>query len=73
MLDDGDYDVIVVDADPGPGASELRLELAILGGAHKGEVISMRAAGLGVDELEVLGMPGTLTVLEGDPTVLLDQ
>ena len=74
MLADGTYDVIVVDASANPGAAdELHLELTILAGAHKGEVVPMRAAGLGIDELDALGLPGTLTVLDGAPSVVLDR
>ena len=52
MLPDGTYDVFVVDAEvDGPGDA-LRLEVTILAGEHKGEVVSMRAEGLGIDELD---------------------
>ncbi|MFZ6004741.1 MAG: hypothetical protein ACOYXM_12520 [Actinomycetota bacterium] len=84
MLGDGTYDVIVVDAEPladeaepvagGAGVhSAMRLDLTILGGPHKGEVVSMRAVGLDIDEIDALGLPGTLTVQEGEPTVALDR
>ena len=65
------YDVIVVDAeDEGDGA---RLELTVLAGAHKGDVVALHAAGLGRDPLDCLGMPGTLTVADGEPSIVLDQ
>ena len=75
MLDDGTYDVIVVDAErlEGEPLPTLRLEVALLDGARKGEVVSMRAAGLAVDELDALGLPGTLTVSGGEPTIALDR
>jgi hypothetical protein len=74
MLADGSYDVIVVDASTIPdGPDELRLDLTILAGEHKGEVVPMRASGLGVDEVDVLGVPGTLTVLDGAPSIVLDR
>lgn len=78
MLDDGTYDIIVVDADllesqAVGGGNVVRLDLTILAGAHKGEVVSMRAAGLEVDEVTALGLPGTLTVHEGEPSVVLDR
>ncbi len=48
----------------------LALDLTILGGAHKGEVVVRpQPTGLGVDELELLGMPGTLVVENGVPSV----
>lgn len=71
MLADGTYDVIVVDADrDGPA---VRLDVTILGGPHKGEVVSVRAEGLGVDPLDCLGLPGTLAVADGAPTVRLER
>jgi hypothetical protein len=74
MLADGTYDVIVVDASATPdGPDDLRLDLTILAGEHKGEVVPMRASGLGVDELDVLGVPGTLTVRDGAPSIVLDR
>lgn len=71
MLDDGIYDVIVVDAER--EGDTVRLELTILAGPHKGEVVSTLAGGSSLDEIEALGMPGTLTVQSGEPSVVLDQ
>jgi hypothetical protein len=71
VIADGTYDVFVVDA-TADGAA-LRLEVTILAGQHKGEVVALRATGLGTDELEVLGMPGTLTVADGEPSIAIDQ
>ena len=72
MLADGTYDVFVVDAAAdGPGA--LRLDVTILAGDQKGEVVSVRADGLGIDELDALGLPGTLTVAGGEPSLLLEH
>ena len=71
MLDDGEYDVLVVDAEgDGTGA---RLDVTVLAGPHKGEVVALRADGLGMDPLDCLGLPGTLTVADGEPSVVLDQ
>lgn len=73
MLPDGTYDVFVVDAEAIPGEVDgLRLELTILAGEHRGEVVSMRASGLGVEEVDALGMPGTLTVAAGHPSIVLE-
>jgi hypothetical protein len=72
MLPDGTYDVFVVDA-AADGADALRLELTILAGEQKGEVVSMRAQGLAVDELDALGLPGTLTVAAGEPALVLEH
>ena len=71
MLEDGVYDAIVVDAEG--DAAAVRLDVTILTGPHKGEVVSVRAQGLGVDSLDCLGMPATLTVADGEPSIVLDQ
>lgn len=70
MLPDGSYDVIVVDAER--DADGLRLDLTILAGEHKGEMVSTRTAGLAVDEIGALGTPGTLTVRDGEPSLVLE-
>ena len=57
-LPDGTYDVLVVDASTDGDA--IALEITIISGEHKGDVVALRATGLGVDELDLLGMPGTL-------------
>ena len=72
MLTDGRYDVFVVDA-VADGPAALRLEVTVLEGEHKGEVVSVRAEGLACDELEALGLPGTLTVADGEPTLVLEH
>ncbi len=71
MLPDGTYDVFVVDAEA-VEPTGLRLDLTILAGEHKGELVSMRADGLGVGELAALGLPGTLTVTSGEPSLVLE-
>jgi hypothetical protein len=72
MLPDGTYEVFVVDAEAvGPGDG-LALELTILDGEHKGEIVALRTEDLGVDELDALGRPGTLTVTGGEPSVTLE-
>jgi uncharacterized protein YcnI len=72
MLPDGTYDVFVVDAAVDADAPGLHLEVTILAGDHKGEVVAVRAEGLGVDELEALGTPGTLVVTAGEPALVLE-
>jgi hypothetical protein len=69
-LPDGTYDVLVVDATADGDA--LAIEITIIGGDHKGDVVSVRATGLGVDELDLLGMPGTLHVVDGAPRFTVD-
>ncbi|HWJ62993.1 MAG TPA: hypothetical protein VNS19_13575 [Acidimicrobiales bacterium] len=73
MLEDGTYDVLVVDAeelDEPPGA--LRVDLTILAGDAKGEVVTLTAVGLGRDALDLLAEPGTITVTDGQPHFALD-
>ncbi|MCC5951173.1 MAG: hypothetical protein JJU45_03660 [Acidimicrobiia bacterium] len=72
-LADGTYEVLVVDADDltdGPG---LRLELTVVSGEHKGEVVAVAAAGMAGEVFELLGMPGRLTVADGVPAFELDR
>ena len=74
MLDDGTYDAIIVDA---VVAREERvdamvLELVIVHGARKGDVVSIRARELHRDALDVLGLPATIVVRDGEPRVQLD-
>ena len=72
MLDDGDYDALVVDGDVvGPDA--VRLELTITAGPHKGELVSVRATGLGADPVDLLGLPARLSVAGGEPRVELER
>ena len=72
MLPDGCYDVFVVDAAAaGPGV--LRFDVTVLAGEHKGEVVSVRAEGIAVDEIDALGLPGTLTVADGEPSLALEH
>ena len=71
QLPDGRYDVLVVDATA--EANDFVIELTILAGDHKGDVVGVRATGLDVDELELLGMPGTLHVENGVPRFVIDK
>lgn len=72
MLEDGRYDAFVVDVEVvGPGDT-VRLDVTILAGPHKGEVLSVQATGLGVDEVGAIGMPATLTVRDGEPALELE-
>ena len=73
VLEDGTYDVVVVDADDGDAAGSVRLDLAVLAGPHKGELVTVTAAGLGRDPIDVLAAPGTLVVAGGEPSVALED
>ena len=67
-LDDGNYDAFVVDA-VDVDEERVRLDLTITTGAHKGDVITLTARGLGRTSLDVLGLPATLVVDEGQPRI----
>jgi hypothetical protein len=71
QLEDGRYDVLVVDATR--DGDEFVIELTILSGDHKGAVVGVRAAGLDTDELELLGLPGTLDVENGVPRFRIEK
>jgi hypothetical protein len=71
VIDDGRYDVFVVDAVPVESAA-WTLDLTILAGPHKGEVVTVTAVGLGGSEFDLIGMPGTLTVENGRPSFRID-
>jgi hypothetical protein len=77
VLDDGTYDVIVVDVvdaqDAGHAGGALVLSLTVIAGAHRGEVVDVRAEGLGRHGLDLIGMPGTLAVRDGAPSVTIDE
>jgi hypothetical protein len=73
MLEDGTYDAIVVDAEAASeDASAVTLDVTVLAGPHKGEVVSMSATGTGRDPLDLLGVPATLTVAGGQPSLRLE-
>ena len=67
-LGDGAYDALVVDAeDRGDGA--VAVELTIVAGPAKGEVVALVSSGWSGDPLDLLGVPATLTVRDGEPSV----
>jgi hypothetical protein len=71
LLGDGTYDAFVVDATV-HGDGRTTLELTIIAGAHKGAVLDITATGLRGDEIELMGMPATVTVEDGRPRVRID-
>jgi hypothetical protein len=80
VLPDGSYDVFVVDASPAPSGAGpepepggWQLELTIVTGEHKGDVVNVNAFGLGASEFDLIGMPGTLRVEAGEPRFHLDD
>jgi hypothetical protein len=68
LLDDGTYDVVVIDAREGH-EEILHLELAVTSGEHRGEVVTVAARGLRRRALDLLGTPATLVVTDGEPHI----
>ena len=74
ILPDGNYDVIVVDAERGDDG-DLHIEVTISLGHHVGDVIRLRErhierggdATADDDDFALLGVPGTLRVRAGEP------
>jgi len=71
VLDDGTYDALVFDAEERPEGG-VAVELTILAGEHKGEVVSVVSADWAGDALDLLGIPATLTVRAGQPSVAFE-
>jgi hypothetical protein len=74
VLPDGRYDAFVVDAtaDAGGSPGAFHLELTIIAGPHKGDVVGVAATGLRRDEVDLIGVPATLVVDDGRPAVHLE-
>jgi hypothetical protein len=71
VIPDGSYDVFVIDALP-LDDGRWQLDLTIVAGDHKSEVLSVKAVGMTGTEFDLMGMPGTLTVADGTPSFRLD-
>ena len=67
---------IVIDCEQGvadDGTVLTHLELAILTGERKGDVVAITAHEDLGDFIELLGMPATVTVAGGAPSVTIDR
>lgn len=71
-LDDGSYDALVVDADDTDDGGT-RLDLTITGGENKGAVVQVASGTRLGDPIDLLGMPATITVTFGSPSVAIDR
>ena len=67
-LPDGIYDALVVDTATRDDGS-VAVDLTIIAGEHKGEVVTLRAQDLAGDPLDLLGVPATITGAGGSPSV----
>jgi hypothetical protein len=71
-LPDGTYDALVVDAHESADGA-VSVELTIVAGPAKGEVVTLRSSGLTGDPLDLLGVPATITVAGGTPSVRFEH
>ena len=71
-LEDATYEVIVVDAVEDPAKSVIHIEVAITTGPRKGDVLRLNGHNLGRHPVDLLGLPATLTVTSGVPSLRLD-
>jgi hypothetical protein len=71
VLDDGTYDALVVEASEAEGGG-VSIELTVVAGPAKGEVVTVVGHGLRGDPIDLLGVPGTLTVTDGTPSLRLE-
>ncbi len=70
-LVDGKYDVIVVDA-VARDDDAIAIDVALSSGPMRGDVVTIVATGLARDPLELLAMPATLVIVDGQPHLTID-
>jgi hypothetical protein len=68
---DGTYDVVVVDASDEEDDA-VHLELVLVSGPSKGQVLGLTARHLRVDATSLMGLPATLRVVNGNPSLAFD-
>lgn len=72
LLEDGSYDAFIIDAhDTAEGAT--RVDLTITTGDHKGQALSLASSTSLGDPVDLLGMPATITVAFGTPSIQIDR
>lgn len=76
-LPDGTYDVFIIDTEVvpdrrKPGTSALQLDLTVIAGEFKGEVLTLSSANLANDAIDMIGMPATMTIDGGRPNLIFD-
>lgn len=74
-LPDGTYDVFVVDADDlgTAGGATTALELTITSGEHRSETMALTAPVRLGEPVDLIGLPATLTIQDGTPSVRIDR
>jgi hypothetical protein len=73
VLDDGVYEALVVDVDDLHDNDVVVVHLTIVAAEHKGDVVAVRVAGRESDPLALLGVPATLTVRDGEPSIAFED
>ena len=75
-LPDGSHDALVIDVHDGTddlGRPLQRLELTVVAGPSKGLVVTVVTGEPLGDEIALIGMPTTITVTDGEPSVTIDH
>jgi hypothetical protein len=72
-LPDGTYPAFVVDVDERPDGTIATLSLTIVSGDHKGDVLDLAADGLTGSFVDLVGMPATIVIADGLPTLTIDD
>jgi hypothetical protein len=71
-MPDGRYDVFIVDAET-IDENTMRVEIAMVSGDDKGNVIAVRGPHLARDPIDLLGLPGVLVVEDGVPRLRVER
>jgi hypothetical protein len=71
-MPDGRYDVFIIDAEI-VDESTMRIELMMVTGDDKGNVFALRGPLLAPDPIDLIGLPATMTVTDGVPSVSVDR
>lgn len=75
-LPDGNHDALVIDVHDGVddlGRPLQRLELTVVAGPSKGLVVTVVTGEPLGDEIALIGMPATIAVTDGEPSVTIDR
>lgn len=74
-VDLGDEAAAGPEGGTGSAGGPVRVELAIAGGPHKGAVVTITTTDAAItrrDPLDLLGLPATITVSDGQPALVID-
>ncbi len=69
FADGTELDVVIVDASSTDDGCAI--EAVIATGPHKGDLIELNSPGLDLDPLELLGLAGTVSIVDGSPRLAL--